>query len=168
MLLKNEKRYTRESQTSAHGDSVGWWPWEVQIQRLPPTSVLQTAEKRKDFYSISSWAGGLLEVLFRLPPFLRPQLLSNQPSLPPPPASLDTHTPSNKDLPPTRTPPNHFPSSSSVGKVQRPSLLRSFAFRRCLSADLSLASERRMRGMHWCGRKDNLALLLWESRRGTF
>ncbi|KAL1248495.1 hypothetical protein QQF64_021813 [Cirrhinus molitorella] len=86
---------------------------------------------------------------FPSPPFLLPQLLSNQPSLPPPPASLDTHTPSNTDLPPTCTPPNHFPpllpllerfNDLSFFLVHFPSL--------CLSADLSLASKRRMRGMH--------------------
>ncbi len=96
----------------------GWWPWEVQMQRLPPTSNKQQ-KKWKIFTALAH--GGLLEVLFRLP-----QLLSNQPSLPPPPASLDTHTPSNTALTPTHTPPNHFSPSSSVGKVQWP---LSFTFR---------------------------------------
>lgn len=98
------------------------------MQRLPPTSVLQTAEKRKDFYSISSWAGGLLEV-FSVSPFLLPQLLSNQPSLPPPPASLDTHTPSNTDLPPTHTPPNHFFPLFLCWKGSMTYLFLSFTFR---------------------------------------
>lgn len=44
---------------------------------------------------------------FPSPPFLLPQLLSNQLSLPPPPASLDTHAPSDADLPPTHTRASH-------------------------------------------------------------
>lgn len=105
---------------------------------------------------------------FPSPPFLLPQLLCNQLSLPPPPASLDTHAPSKTDLPPTHTPPTlFFFPSSSVGKVQRPCYFPpSFSVSLRLSADLSLL-KRKMRRMHWCGCKDNLALLLWESWKGN-
>ncbi len=66
---------------------------------------------------------------FSVSPFLLPQLLSNQPSLPPPPASLDTHTPSNTDLPPTHTPPNHFFPLFLCWKGSMTSLFLSFTFR---------------------------------------
>lgn len=100
------------------------------MQRLPPTSVLQTAEKRKDFYSISSWAGGLLEVLFRLPPFFSPScslisplfLRHPLPSTPTPPPTQIYH-------PPTHTPPNHFFPLFLCWKGSMTSLFLSFTFR---------------------------------------
>lgn len=127
-LLKNAKRYTRESQTSAHGDSVGDDRGRFRCKDCPQPQSYKQQKKGKIFTALAHGLEAFWKC-FSVSPFLLPQLLSNQPSLPPPPASLDTHTPSNTDLPPTHTPPNHFFPLFLCWKGSMTSLFLSFTFR---------------------------------------
>lgn len=108
--LKNEKQYTRESQISAHRDSVGDDRGRFRCKARPQPQSCKQQKKGKIFTALAHGLEAFWKC-FSVSPFLLPHLLSNQLSLPLPPASLDTHTPSNTDLPPTRTPPTPFSPS---------------------------------------------------------
>lgn len=62
-MRSNTPEKVKHLPTETVGDDRG----RFRCKDSPQPQSYKQQKKRKDFYSISSWAGGLLEVLFHLP-----------------------------------------------------------------------------------------------------